>query len=47
MSDDFTLREERVWKIVQDLVQAEEDNTTDLMKFVRFDILDSGSMSVT
>ena len=40
MSDDLTLREERVWRIVQDLVQTEEDHLTDLMKCVRFDILE-------
>lgn len=40
MSDDLTLKEEKVWKIVQELAQTEEDHLTALMKCVRFNILE-------
>ena len=40
MSDDLTLREEKVWKIVQKLARTEEDHLTALMKCVRYNILE-------
>ena len=40
MSDNLTLKEEKVWRIVQELAQTEEDQLSALMKCVRFNILE-------